>query len=76
MESERKTPTTECLLDIPRWDFHWQANYRFKEPKVVKSGDRIAVECHWDNSLPGARDVSWGEGTEDEMCLGIFYMTQ
>ncbi|HYI00811.1 hypothetical protein [Hyalangium sp.] len=36
----------------------------------------MAVECHWDNSQPGAKDVSWGEGTSDEMCLGTFYMTQ
>jgi hypothetical protein len=76
LEIERRTGASECMLDIPRWDFHWQASYRLAEPKVVKPGDRIAVECHWDNSLPGARDVSWGEGTQDEMCLGTFYMTQ
>ena len=76
MEIERRTGTTECMVDIPRWNFHWQGQYSFKQSKVVSAGDRIAVECHWDNSLPGAKDVNWGEGTEDEMCLGSFYMTQ
>jgi hypothetical protein len=76
LEIERRTGNTECLLHIPRWDFHWQSSYGFAQPKVLKAGDRLAIECHWDNSLPGAKDVSWGEGTEDEMCLGTFYMTQ
>jgi hypothetical protein len=53
-----------------------QNSYRFAQPKQLKAGERMAVECHWDNSLPGARDVGWGEGTSDEMCLGTFYMTQ
>jgi hypothetical protein len=76
LEIERRTGTTECLLNIPAWDFHWQGQYALKESRVVSAGDRIAVECHWDNSLPGAKNVNWGEGTEDEMCLGTFYMTQ
>jgi hypothetical protein len=64
------------MLRIPRWDFHWQNGYELKQAKVVRPGDRITIECHWDNSLPGATDVSWGEGTGDEMCLGILYLTQ
>jgi hypothetical protein len=76
MEIERKTGETDCMLHIPRWDFHWQGGYAFTQPKVVRPGDRVSVECHWDNSQPGAKDVSWGEGTGDEMCLGTFYMTQ
>ncbi len=76
MEIERKSGATECMLRIPRWDFHWQSSYTFAEPKVVKPGDRIALECHWNNSLPNANYVEWGEGTSDEMCLGTFLMTQ
>lgn len=76
MEIERAATPDECMLDVPRWDFHWQSSYTLAQPKIVQVGDRIAVECHWDNSLPNAKDVSWGEGTEDEMCLGTFYMTQ
>lgn len=36
--------------------------------------DQISIECHWNNSAPGARDVNWGAGTQDEMCLGVLYI--
>jgi hypothetical protein len=62
-------------LDIPRWDFNWQNSYRLREPRVVRPGDQLAIECHWNNSAPGAVDTNWGEGTSDEMCLGVLYMT-
>ena len=93
---ERTGGTQECMLDVPRWDFGWQLAYGFESPKVFKPGDRISLECHWDNTAgnqvyshvdtdgdgqtdayqqlePG--DVQWGEGTQDEMCLGIMYIT-
>jgi hypothetical protein len=76
LEIQRASGARECLLDIPRWDFHWQGVYALTEPRVVNPGDSIHLECHWDNSAPGAVDVNWGEGTGDEMCLGLFYMTQ
>lgn len=69
----------ECLVDIPAWDFHWQQQYTFTEALDVKKGDRITVECTYDNSLANQPDVNgsqkmpetvrWGEGTLDEMCL-------
>ncbi|MEW5853566.1 MAG: monooxygenase [Myxococcota bacterium] len=65
----------ECMLDIPRWDFHWQNSYGFVEPKTVHPGDLVNIECHWDNNAPDADDVRWGEGTGEEMCLGILYVT-
>jgi hypothetical protein len=76
LDIQRQSGAQECLLDIPRWDFHWQGVYDLTEPRVVNPGDSIRLECHWDNSAPGAVDVNWGEGTGDEMCLGLFYMTQ
>jgi hypothetical protein len=76
LDIERRSGAKECMVHIPRWDFHWQGGYGFAQPKVVKPGDRIALECHWDNSLPNAKDLEWGEGTGDEMCLGTFLMTQ
>ncbi len=75
----------ECLADIPRWDFNWQSGVAFKEPAVLVPGDELSLECHWDNSMEnqpvvnGQRrtptDVNWGEGTTDEMCLGVFFVT-
>jgi len=76
----------ECLLDIPQWNFHWQRGYGFKESKVYRPGDRLAITCHWNNSAEAQpliggvrsqpRDVQWGEGTGDEMCLGVMYATE
>lgn len=76
LEIQRRSGARECLLDIPEWDFHWQGGYSLTQSRVVNPGDSVRLECRWDNSAPGAADVNWGEGTGDEMCLGIFYMTQ
>jgi hypothetical protein len=65
----------ECLLDIPRWDFGWQGQYQVVDPVTVRPGDKVRIECHWDNSGPDAKDTLWGEGTGDEMCLGVMYIT-
>lgn len=75
MEIAHADGTKECLIDIPRWDFHWQGGYGFVKPKVYQPGDSITLTCHWDNSA-GTTDVNWGEGTGDEMCLGGFYIAQ
>lgn len=71
---EHANGQTECLLDIPRWNFHWQGSYRFRTPKRIVPGDKLYLECQWDN--PSNKDVTWGEGTGDEMCLGIYYLTE
>jgi len=82
IEIQRANGGAECLLDIPRWDFHWQGAYTLKTPTRVQGGDSLSIECHWDNSAknqPGGvapRDLNWGEGTDDEMCLGFLYITQ
>lgn len=74
----------ECLLDIPRWDFSWQFGYGLKTPTVIQPGDKLGIECHWDNSpenqpsVGGApmapSDLNWGDGTNDEMCLGTLFI--
>jgi hypothetical protein len=71
---ERQGGGSECALDIQKWSFHWQGSYAFREPKVFHPGDKLSLECHWDNA--SASDLNWGEGTGDEMCLGIYYATQ
>jgi len=76
----------DCLLQIDDWDFNWQGDYTFKEPIKMGASDQLSIDCSWDNSLMNQpmvdgspmppRDVNWGEGTSDEMCLGTFYWTE
>jgi hypothetical protein len=47
----RKDGSTECLLEIPRWDFGWEQPYWFAEPIRLEPGDEVFIECHFDNSL-------------------------
>jgi predicted CxxxxCH...CXXCH cytochrome family protein len=71
----------KTLLHIPRWNFHWQDAYYLQQPVDANVGDTIRVSCRFDNSaikqplvngkLLKPRYVLWGEGTTDEMCLGL-----
>ncbi len=83
---QRGNGTEQVLLDIRDWDFNWQSTYNFVNEVLISPGDRIRLECNWDNSqanqpfvngeqLP-ARDVEWGDYTQDEMCLMSVLMTQ
>ena len=82
---DKENGNSDCLLNIPRWDFNWQRGYRLKQPRTLEEGDELGIECEWDNSksnqpvIDGERqsptDVTWGEGTQDEMCLGVLYVT-
>ncbi len=87
LELSHSDGAKECLLTQPDWDFHWQGTYTFQQPLLSKLGDKLSIECHFDNS--GARgytsfdglasqpkDLNWGESTEDEMCVGFVYVTQ
>ena len=64
----------QCLVNVPRWDFNWQGIYRLEESVIVDPSDTIHLECFFDNS-DGDSSVAWGDGTEDEMCLGMFYVS-
>ncbi|MBM4380305.1 MAG: hypothetical protein FJ086_13575, partial [Deltaproteobacteria bacterium] len=64
---------SQCIVDIPKWDFHWQQGYMFKQPIVVSPTERVRLRCTWDN--PTDREVRWGENTGDEMCLAFLYLT-
>ncbi len=70
-----------CAMDIPDWDFEWQESYSFPKGDhlVLNAGDSITLNCAYDNSMANQpvvngvqqdpRDVEWGDGTLDEMCL-------
>jgi hypothetical protein len=71
---QRQDGSEECLLDIQQWNFHWQGGYRLEKPTVLEPGDQISLGCSWDN--PDMKDINWGEGTGDEMCLATFFVTE
>jgi hypothetical protein len=79
------TPRAKVLLEIPRWDFHWQASYKLATPVHAQAGDVLRVTCRHDASLRKnatsavarkPRYILWGEGTTDEMCLGVVQVTR
>lgn len=70
---DRADGSETCLLDVPRWDFNWQRGYRFVEPILLEAGDALSVDCTWNNTTD--HDVTWGDGTGDEMCLGTFLVS-
>ena len=41
---------TETLLDIPRYDFNWQLQYRLAEPLTLPRGTRLIYTAWYDNS--------------------------
>jgi hypothetical protein len=74
LQINRASGENECLVDIPSWNFHWQGQYGFTEPKILEPGDSLGIQCIYDN--PTSNELNWGEGTGDEMCLGIYYLTE
>ena len=77
-------PGARTLLNIPVWDFDNQGS-RPIPPAHLKPGDTVTVTCRHSQELRdrlpafhGIPDkyVVWGEGTTDEMCLGILLVTR
>jgi hypothetical protein len=70
----RASGRREVLLEVPRWDFDWQRDYRFASPVAFAPGDRLTIRCTHDN--PSRRVVTWGEDSADEMCIGFVYVAE
>ena len=71
---EQADGTEDCLLEVDQYDFDWQRPYALREPVEVKAGETIHPSCTWDN--PTGETVRWGDGTGDEMCLGVSLLTR
>jgi hypothetical protein len=79
------TPRARTILDVPVWDFDNQGS-RPTPPIHLERGDTVKVTCTHDQALRDRlpafqtqredRYVMWGEGTTDEMCLGILLVTR
>jgi hypothetical protein len=79
IEANPGTPGAKTLLDIPIWDFDNQGSKPI-EPVHLDPFDTVEVTCRhvqWLRdvlpSFEGQQEkyVIWGEGTTDEMCLGM-----
>jgi hypothetical protein len=79
------TPAARTVLDIPVWDFDNQGAKPLRKPVHLAAGDTVRVTCRHDQSLrdrlptfKGTQEkyVVWGEGTTDEMCLGLLLVTR
>ena len=85
IEANPGRPGATTVLDIPQWDFDNQGSKPLAEPLRLDVGDTLRVTCRHDQAnrdlLPAFdgkpdRYVLWGEGTTDEMCLGIVMVTR
>ncbi|TWT47518.1 redoxin domain-containing protein [Botrimarina hoheduenensis] len=69
---------TDVLLDVPRYDFNWQTNYRLAEPLELPAGFRIESQASFDNSAANLANpdptaaVRWGDQSFEEMAVGFF----
>jgi Copper type II ascorbate-dependent monooxygenase, C-terminal domain len=84
IDLERADGTTRRLLNVPLWNFDDQRATVLARPVTARPGDRLRVTCTHDPTLRDKlpelaklpeRYVVWGEGTSDEMCLGIVSYT-
>ena len=68
--------SSQVLLNVPKYDFNWQALYRLAQPVRLPAGSRIKISGGFDNSRwntfnPDAKSrVRFGEQTDDEMFIG------
>jgi hypothetical protein len=74
------TPGEKIILDRPKYNFDDQSPTVLKTPIALKVGDTVRVVCTFDPKLRSIlpalkklppRYVTWGEGSSDEMCLGV-----
>jgi Copper type II ascorbate-dependent monooxygenase, C-terminal domain len=76
------TPQARTVLSVPNYNFDYQKAYNLATPIPVTAGDRLQVNCTYDprlaQELPILRKapphfVTWGDGSSDEMCLGLMW---
>jgi hypothetical protein len=55
-----------CLIDVPRWDYHWEETYFFRNPIAVPDMATLHLRCVWDN--PTDQVAIGGSRFQDEIC--------
>jgi uncharacterized protein (TIGR03437 family) len=73
---------TQCLVNIPNWNFNWQGSYLYQQPIPFAANTRVDLSCVFDNSMENPfqpnnppKVVRWGEETTDEMALAFIAFT-
>lgn len=71
---------TISLININKWDFHWQGGYAYRNPVRIPRGSVLHYEASYDNTVNNLNNpnsppklVTWGESTTDEMLLCYFH---
>ena len=66
--------TSRQVLNIRRWSFNWQQDYRLVTPMPLPRGTTMAMRFTYDNSAANPqnrstppRRVTWGPNSHDEM---------
>ena len=79
------TPQAETVLSVPDYNFHYQKAYNLSTPIAVHAGEQLQVNCTYDptlaQELPALRSspshfVTWGDGSSDEMCIGLAWISK
>ena len=74
------TTNEKILLDNKNYNFDDQSATVLPSPYKLNAGDSVRVECSFDPTLRqklpvlqklAPKYVTWGEGSSDEMCLGV-----
>jgi hypothetical protein len=78
------TPQAKTVLSVPNYNFDYQKAYNLSIPVPVNAGDRVQITCTYNpklaQELPVLRKapahfVTWGDGSSDEMCVGVAWTT-
>jgi hypothetical protein len=74
------TPEAKTILNVPHYNFDYQKAYILHAPVAVRPGEQVEITCTYDPTLAQklpilrkvpAHFVTWGNGSSDEMCVGL-----
>ena len=77
------TPQAKTILNVPNYDFNYQKAYNVA-PIQVSRGEQVQINCSYNpelaQELPILRKapphfVTFGDGSSDEMCVGVTWQT-
>lgn len=71
------------MINIPKWDFHWQLLYSYPFMIKIPQGSKVYARSCYDNTIYNPNnphnppeDVHYGESSTDEMCKFLLNMLE